>query len=72
MSEIEPMNVEGYWCRSSLQRALENMISNAIKHGAADTPVQLWVQRTPTRIKISVHNEGAPIPVELMESIFQL
>lgn len=70
--KIESAAVEGYWCRSSLQRAMENMISNAIKHGAADRPVQLWVQRTPTRIKISVHNEGAPIPVEMMESIFQL
>lgn len=70
--KTESLNADGYWCRSSLQRALENMISNAIKHGTADTPVQLWVQRTQTRVKISVHNEGAPIPVEMMESIFQL
>ena len=70
--QVDMVSAEGFWCRSSLQRALENMIGNAVKHGAADRPVQLFVQRTPTRVKLSVHNEGPPIPVEMMESIFQL
>lgn len=70
--QLEASSVKGYWCRGSLQLAIENMISNAIKHGAASTPVQLWVQQTPTRVKVSVHNQGPPISVELMESIFQL
>ncbi|HEY1042351.1 MAG TPA: HAMP domain-containing sensor histidine kinase [Telluria sp.] len=70
--QVSSARLEGYWCRSSLQRALENMVSNAIKHGAAHAPVKLWVAHTDTRVKISVHNEGPPIPVEMRESIFQL
>ncbi|MFD2366266.1 sensor histidine kinase [Pseudoduganella sp. GCM10020061] len=70
--QVLPASAHGYWCRSSLQRAIENMISNAIKHGAPNTPVQLWVHLTSTRVKVSVHNDGPPIPVEMMESIFQL
>lgn len=70
--QLEIISVEGHWCRSSLQRALENMIGNAVKHGAADRPIKMWIKRTPTRVKLAVHNEGAPIPVEMMESIFQL
>lgn len=27
--------VVGYWCRASMQRALENLVNNAIKYGAA-------------------------------------
>lgn len=62
----------GHWCRGSLQRALENLVSNAIKHGDPTAPIQLWVYTTDERVKVSLHNEGKPIPVEDTESLFQL
>ena len=69
---LDAVAVVGFWCRGSLQRALENLVSNAIKHGDPSAPIQLWVQCTGTRVKVSLHNEGAPIPLEETESLFQL
>lgn len=60
----------GYWCRGSLQRALENLVSNAIKYGDHGAPIQLWVETTETRVKVSLHNEGKPIPIDDIESLF--
>ena len=69
---LDAVPVEGYWCRGSLQRALENLVSNAIKHGDHGEPIQMWVERTEARVKVSLHNEGKPIPVEETESMFQM
>ena len=69
---LDAVPAEGYWCRGSLRRALENLVSNAIKHGDPGAPVQLWVEKTESRVKVSLHNEGKPIPLEDTESLFQL
>ncbi|HEY0490050.1 MAG TPA: HAMP domain-containing sensor histidine kinase [Telluria sp.] len=69
---LDTVPVMGYWCRGSVQRALENLVSNAIKYGDQSAPIQLWVQSTGARVKVSLHNEGAPIPLEDTESLFQL
>lgn len=69
---LDAVPVNGFWCRGSLRRALENLVSNAIKHGEPAAPVQLWVEKTDSRIKVSLHNEGKPIPLEETESLFQM
>lgn len=69
---LDAVPVEGYWCRGSLQRALENLVSNAIKHGDHGAPIRMWVEKTEARVKVSLHNEGKPIPVEETESMFQM
>ena len=69
---LDAIPAVGHWCRGSMQRALENLVSNAIKHGEPAAPVQLWVEKTGSRIKVSLHNEGKPIPIEDTESLFQM
>lgn len=69
---VEFESVVGHWCRASLQRALENLLGNAIKYGAPAAPVQLKVGCNELRVQIAVHNEGDPIPAEQLESIFQV
>lgn len=69
---LDAVSVVGYWCRGSLQRALENLVSNAIKYGDHAAPIQLWVEGTASRVKVSLHNEGKPIPIEETESLFQM
>jgi signal transduction histidine kinase len=64
--------VAGFWCRESMRRAVENLISNAIKYGAADQPILVEVGCTDMRAKVLVHNMGTPIPPEEQESIFQI
>jgi signal transduction histidine kinase len=70
--KVEFQSVVGHWCRASLQRALENLLGNAIKYRTPGTPIVVKVAGGGQRVKLSVHNEGEPIPVEEMESIFQV
>jgi signal transduction histidine kinase len=62
----------GWWDREAIKRAIENMVGNAVKYGAPDTPVQLKVYSENERMLLSVHNEGEPIPLEQIECIFQV
>ncbi|MEH6435416.1 sensor histidine kinase [Massilia sp. DD77] len=68
--EVDP--VVGWWCRESMQRAIENLVNNAIKYGAREEPIRLSVSTTIERVQVLVHNKGAPIAPEDSESIFQL
>lgn len=62
----------GHWSRELLRRAVENLVSNAIKYGEPASPVGVEVTATETRAKIAVRNNGKPIPPEDIETIFQL
>lgn len=67
--EVEP--VMGWWCRASVQRAIENLVNNAIKYGSNE-PIRLAVTTTTERVQVQVHNRGTPIAPADSESIFQL
>jgi signal transduction histidine kinase len=66
----EPM--PGHWDRDVLHRALENLVSNAIKYGAPEPPVRVDLTRTEERVQVAVHNMGNPIAADELETIFQL
>lgn len=67
--ETEP--VVGWWCRTAIQRAVENLVGNAVKYGNDET-IRLSVSTTVERVQVLVHNRGEPIAPEDRESIFQL
>jgi len=69
---VEFESAVGHWCRASLQRALENLLGNAIKYKAPGAPVLVRVACSGPRVQLEVHNEGDPIPAEELESIFQV
>jgi signal transduction histidine kinase len=62
----------GWWDRESIKRAIENIVGNAVKYGAPDTPVRINIDSQNGRMLLSVHNEGEPIPPEQIECIFQV
>lgn len=62
-------SVEGFWCRGSIRRALENLINNASKHGDGQK-VEVATSHTHGRLMLSVHNTGTPIPKERQAAIF--
>jgi signal transduction histidine kinase len=62
--------VMGFWDREAFKRAIENLVSNAIKYGARDSQIQVFVTSFDGRMRLSVHNSGSPIPPEQLESIF--
>ena len=67
--EIET-SVQGIWSAQELQRALWNLVTNAVKYGAPDKPIVITVGRHADLARVSVHNEGAPIPEADQARIF--
>jgi len=54
-----------------IRRVIENLAINGVKYGAPDTPITLTLQRIETHISLTVHNEGAPIPLDAQSILFQ-
>jgi signal transduction histidine kinase len=65
-----PDRLEGVWAPDQLRRALWNLVLNALKYGAADAPVDVEVGRASDGVRVSVHNEGSPIPPDERLQIF--
>ncbi len=52
-----------------LQRALANLVKNALEHDPGEVTVRV-VDR-PEDVRVSVHNRGEPIPEEKLDTIFE-
>ena len=63
--------VHGYFARDALRRAVENLATNAVKYGARGGTVTVAIRATYGRTILTVHNHGAPIPVEKQETLFR-
>jgi signal transduction histidine kinase len=70
--EISGTSIVGWWGWDAMKRALENLISNAVKYGAPDTPIRITFKEYHERVLLSVHNDGEPIPPDQVESVFQV
>jgi phosphoserine phosphatase RsbU/P len=63
-------DVVGNWDPDRLAQVISNLISNAIQHGAG-TPVTVTAENDDNTATLAVHNGGAPIPQDLMPSVFE-
>ena len=63
--------VRAYFAPDALRRAVQNLATNAVKYGADSRPIDVTVRETFERVILTVHNHGAPIPVENQESLFR-
>jgi signal transduction histidine kinase len=63
--------IVGRWSVLGIRRALENLIANAVKYGAPDAPIEVRLERRGEHARLSVHNDGAPIPAASREKIFE-
>lgn len=70
--EVAAMPVPGWWDRSAMRRALENLVGNAIKYGDTRAPVTIRVTESDGRLRLAVHNEGEPIPPDEQQEIFEM
>lgn len=67
---VSSVSVVGHWCRNSLHRALENLITNAIKYGDGGR-IGVKASSDRGRLILSVHNTGQPIAADQREHIFE-
>ena len=56
--------------RLMIRRAISNLLSNAIRHSYSDNPVQIRIDAQVDQVSLTVCNQGAPIPPEQQERIF--
>lgn len=55
----------------SIERIVENLVSNAIKHTPADTPITVGVTTAPDGSTLTVADEGPGIPPAVADTIFE-
>jgi PAS domain S-box-containing protein len=61
----------GSWDPDRLAQVLINLGSNAIQHGTRDRPVRIAVDGSAADVVLlEVHNEGGPIPADLLPHMF--
>lgn len=62
----------GCWSCSALHRALENLITNAFKYGAPETPVTVTLDKSSAGPRLAVHNYGRPLGEAERQVLFEL
>jgi signal transduction histidine kinase len=73
-------DVNGVWDAGRIRQVVSNLLGNAIQHGSPGGPIDLSVTSKGTAaagsgpegstVVLSVHNEGAPIPPDLLPNLF--
>src|ERR1700761_889592 len=61
---------QGVWDGQRLQQLLGNLVLNALKYGAQDTPVRVMVTCDATHVRIKVSNRGPAIDCATLARIF--
>lgn len=61
---------QGHWDGPRLQRALRNLVRNAIKYGAADATVRVTVTGEEDHVRCEVANHGPAIEPSVLDQIF--
>lgn len=61
----------GCWDADRVVQMLVNLCSNAVRYGAADTPVTLSAKADDSEVHITVHNRGQPIEPDAVERLFR-
>ncbi len=68
-------NPLGTWDPGRLEQLVQNLVGNALQHGADDVPVDVrwWREGDPVDgdLVLTVHNGGPPIPAEVLPHIFE-
>ncbi len=57
--------------QGALRRILENLLSNAAKYGAKETPIELIIEKRTAQVRLQVRNQGNPIPKQDLATVFE-
>jgi len=64
------MNTQGVWDRERLAQVVSNLVGNAIQYSMPDSPIDVSLRGEGDVVSLWVHNDGPPIPAELLPTIF--
>lgn len=64
-------DTESEWDRARLGQVFSNLIGNALQYSAADSVVKIAIVGEDAHVKLSVHNDGEPIPSDEQKAIFK-
>ena len=67
-----PKKLSGFWSSSGLRRIIENLCSNAVKYGAPDTPIQVFIDQKSECMHLLVRNQGEPIALHDQDKLFEM
>ena len=60
----------GNWDASRIRQGISNLVNNAAKYGALQSPIRVSLHRVDEKIRLAVENRGPSIPPEQLESLF--
>ncbi|MDU8499373.1 HAMP domain-containing sensor histidine kinase [Pseudomonas syringae] len=63
-------DTKGHWDAARMGQLLQNLIGNAMQHGAATHEITLRISGTQNTVELIVHNEGRPIAEDAIGTIF--
>ncbi|WP_049020251.1 sensor histidine kinase, partial [Burkholderia cenocepacia] len=63
-------DLRGEWDEQRMQQLLSNLVGNAIKYGARDTPVRVVATTTGDEVFVEVGNSGPAIDPRMLDRIF--
>jgi PAS domain S-box-containing protein len=66
-----PNRLEGVASPKDIRRALENLMTNAVKYGSPDRPVQIRLSEEKGCVRIAVHNSDSYIAPQDQEGLFE-
>lgn len=67
--ELEEIQTEGD--RARLKEAVENLASNALRHGSQGGKIQVRLERQGSQVCLSVYNDGPAVPAEDLSHLFE-
>lgn len=63
-------DTRGMWDKGRLDQMLQNLIGNALQHGSDKHEVSLTLKGEGNSVRLTVHNDGIPIPDDALPTIF--
>jgi len=64
-------DAHGTWDPGRMAQIIANLVGNAITYGARHAAVTVEIDATGDHVVLSVHNEGPPIPPEILRVLFE-
>ncbi len=64
-------DAHGAWDADRMAQVITNLVGNAVQHSPGGTPVRVgsWVEDG--QVLLEIHNEGPPIPAEMLPTLFE-